>query len=135
MENLIPLGFYKETFKSEDFTESHARYKFLEDNGLLHIAHLDFKDGVQVFSDIDDNEICEFWFEPVNKYGINVITTPESNFSIKGFGNNILKLFLDYDRDKIFNEVSAVPHLKEQWLSMGGILSSFVSGTKRIRAI
>ncbi|MCO5936530.1 hypothetical protein NAF17_13375 [Mucilaginibacter sp. RB4R14] len=135
VENLFPHEFYKSTYKSKEFNETHLRLEKLQKKCPDAIFYVDYKKGLRTFEKQMSHLLNDYWYGIIQESSLQTIWHNDNHFYIPGYGHNVLSNFVEYKADEIFEYLNVNPSLQKVWLDMGQTISSFILGRTVKRAI
>lgn len=137
LENILPLNFYKKELESvgekKGILKKIQKLKSIEEDSILFF---DFKEGLRSFSSyVDKEDFIKYWCGLVLQSKMSCDDQVGENYCyVKGYGDSILKTFLELSDEEICNFISGDIN-ESYWLEIGKKISSFIFGGQIIRAI
>jgi len=141
LENLLPKSFYVNYYENFHLEKKGGIDKLEKLQGIdkKSINYFDFKNGLGSLGKITDESVMMYWYDLISRSNIKCDICIDSHALeygyIKGYGDNILVNFLKLKENDSFYFINLDKKIKNKWLELGEILSSYLFSHDKIRAI
>jgi hypothetical protein len=149
IENILPPSFYK--IQYQDDLNKKPILQRLDDLPFANIKYFDFKKGIRCEKLHNGMSYAKYWrnvlsidctpdedaMEKINKKQPCGLEESSNCKIIKGFGNDVLNDFIEYQKTAdLFSVVSdSTAEIATEWLKLGQVVACFCCGGNKIRAI